>query len=93
LSSPFWVSLVFLAEESGEQGFVLGALLGDVVAVVAGEVEEVAFGDDVFTFMANYTQKRNACTKTLLSHGSAYSFQNCLGFLELATTPMHKAIF
>ena len=45
--SPPWVSLVFLPEEGGEQGFVLGALLGDVVAVVHGEVEEVAFGDDV----------------------------------------------
>ena len=47
--SPPWVSLVFLPEEGGEQGFVLGALLGDVVAVVHGEVEEVAFGDNVLT--------------------------------------------
>ena len=38
-----------MAEEGGEQGFVLGALLGNAVAVVNGEVEEVAFGDDVLT--------------------------------------------
>jgi len=39
--------LIFLAEESGEQGFVLGALFGDAVAVAHGEIEEVAFGDNV----------------------------------------------
>ena len=32
----FWVSLVFLAEESGEQGFVLGSLFGDAVTIVDG---------------------------------------------------------
>ena len=39
--------LVFLPEEGIQQLFVLIALDGDVVAVGAGEVEEVAFGDDV----------------------------------------------
>ena len=36
-----------MAEEGGEQDFVLGALFRDTVSVVDGEVEEVAFGDDV----------------------------------------------
>ena len=36
LASP--CLLVFLPEEGGEQGFVLGALFGDVVAVALGEV-------------------------------------------------------
>ena len=39
--------LVFLPEEGGEQGFVLGALFSDVIAVVHGEVEEVAFRNDI----------------------------------------------
>ena len=45
--SPPWVGLIFLPKEGGEQGFVLGTLFSDTVAVVHGEVEEVAFGDDV----------------------------------------------
>ena len=45
--SPPWVGLIFLPEEGIEQGFVLGALFRDTVAVAHGEVEEVAFGDDV----------------------------------------------
>lgn len=45
--SPPWVGLIFLPKEGGEQGFVLGALLGDAIAVVHGEVEEVAFEDDI----------------------------------------------
>ena len=43
------LGLVFLSEEGIQQFFVLVALLGDAVAVVDGEVEEVAFGDDVLT--------------------------------------------
>ena len=39
--------LVFLPEEGIQQLFVLIALDGDAVAVGAGEIEEVAFGDDV----------------------------------------------
>ena len=40
-------SLVFLPEEGIQQFFMLIALNGDVVAVGAGEIEEVAFGDIV----------------------------------------------
>ena len=42
-----WVSLIFFPEEGIQQLFVLFAFVGDVVAVGAGEVEEVAFGDDI----------------------------------------------
>ena len=43
------MSLVFLPKEGIQQFFVLIALDGDVIAIGAGEVEEVAFGDDVLT--------------------------------------------
>ena len=80
--SPPWVPSVFLAEEGIKELFVLIALDGDAVAVVDGEVEEVAFGNDAFTFMANYTQKRNACTKTSLSHSFSVFISELLGLFR-----------